>query len=346
MKAHWKKHPLQFKNPAQTSRDTMTERDVYYLVVEKDGQQGVGECAPIAGLSLENPAHLEDRLTQLCQDLEAGGIPLKLQRELNDWPSLAFGLETAVLDMKNKQSGMLYDSPFSRGEEGLPVNGLIWMGDADFQRSQLHQLYQKGFRTIKFKIGLDYFEKSLPLLEEARALDPNLEIRVDANGAFDHSTALKVMASLNILKVHSIEQPLKVGEWRQTADLVEEGLVPVALDEDLIHCSEDQMEELLETAIPHYLILKPSLIGGIRKCKQWIDLAEEVGVGYWVTSALESNLGLNAVAQFASTLEEAEQPQGLGTGGLFENNLASPLEMRGPELWIAEQKPVNTDGIL
>lgn len=332
MKASWAKRELIFKRAAGTSRGILLTKPTYYLKLQTENSLGWGECSLLPGLSLDDRPNYEEKLNEICSHLESTESPLSLLNELNDWPSIKFGLEMALADLGLLKLEFWQNSDFENGKSGIPINGLIWMGNADFQRSQLHQLYNKGFRCIKFKIGRDYWEGGRNLLEEARSLDSKLEIRVDANGAFEEKEARKVLEDLASLNVHSIEQPIGVGQWNILTKLIRETPIPIALDEELIFCPKDKMEELIASTTPHYLILKPSLIGGWENSRIWIELAKKYQLHYWTTSALESQLGLQWVARFAAAFP-VEIPQGLGTGSLYENNLDSDLEIIDQCLW-------------
>ena len=333
MKALWKKHILHFKRSAGTSRGSLMEKPSYLLYLQKEGRLGLGECSLLPGLSIDDKHDYEAQLDRFCRLWESGcsaeELRLNFQKE---WPSLWLGVEMAFLELENKEAGIYFPSLFASGRSGLLTNGLVWMGPDDYQWEQCQKLLENNFRCIKFKIGLDYFEKSEKLLQNLRDLSPDITIRVDANGAFDFELAKKVLKSLKSLNVHSIEQPLSVGSWKETNDLVSEDLIPIALDEDLIFCEQGREAELLATTEAQFIILKPSLLGGFERSDEWIDLAKENKMGFWVTSALEGNIGLQAIAQYAA-VKEIRIPQGLGTGSLFLNNFPSDLEMQGEFLW-------------
>lgn len=328
------KKQLHFKQPAGTSRGIYTTRDVWYILLTdtESARYGVGECAPLPALSCDDLPNYETLLSEACRQLVATGT---INREAwLPYPSLLFGLETAWRQF-HAHSLRLWDTPFSRGEAGIPINGLIWMGNFDEMYQRIEEKMKLGFRCIKLKIGAIDFEQELELLAHIRRhFSPQqIELRVDANGAFTPEDALDKLHRLACFDLHSIEQPIRAGQWSSMAALCQASPLPIALDEELIgiHSREEKIR-LLDTIRPRYIILKPSLHGGISGSEEWIALAEERGIGYWVTSALESNIGLNAIAQWCSTLHPT-LPQGLGTGLLFTDNIAYPLHIQGDCLW-------------
>lgn len=331
---------LHFKQPAGTSRGVYHTRRVWYLRVtdEQTGRYGIGECAPLPDLSCDAVSGYEEILAGLCRKFEQSGtIDYDLFRP---YPSMLFGLETALLHLK---AGNLqfYSTPFSAGKEGIPINGLIWMGNFEEMYRRIEEKMQLGFRCIKLKIGAIEFDKEVELLAHIRKhfSSEEIELRVDANGAFRPEDALEKLKVLSAFDLHSIEQPVQAGQWQVMAQLCRQTPFPIALDEELIGVnSREQKIELLETICPHYIILKPSLHGGIYGASEWIDLAAERGIGSWVTSALESNVGLNAIAQWCATLHP-ELPQGLGTGLLFTDNIDYPLQIKGDCLWFTPECP-------
>lgn len=327
-------YELHFKQPAGTSRGIYTTRKVWYirLTDENTGRSGIGECAPLPDLSCDNtPAYLSI-LKKHCLNLEKTE---EIDYEsLRPYPSMLFGLETAMRHME-RGSISLWDTPFSRGEEGITINGLIWMGNFEEMYARLEEKMKAGFKCIKLKIGAIDFNKELLLLSHIRKhfSAQDIEIRVDANGAFNPYDAMDKLNALNQFEIHSIEQPIKQGQWNAMKELCASTPLPIALDEELIGVNsiKDKIK-LLDTIRPQYIILKPSLHGGIHGSEEWIRLAKERGIGYWITSALESNIGLNAIAQWTATQEHI-LPQGLGTGQLFTDNIESPLYIKGERLW-------------
>jgi len=332
MKASVIEHKLQFKRPAGTSRGVLNHRRVWYLVLEKEGRTGVGECAPLPGLSAETIPGVERALALLAADPD--GFCARVDRQ-NMPSSIRFAVETALKDLEGGESQILFPSSFTRGETGIPINGLIWMGEPSFMKEQVRQKLDLGWRCIKFKIGALQFDEELAILKSIRAeySADDIILRVDANGGFSPDEVLDRLGQLAELDLHSIEQPIAKGQWSQMAQVCKQSPLDIAFDEELIGITarEDKIR-LLDTLAPHYLVLKPSLHGGMSGCDEWIELADERGVGWWVTSYLESNLGLNAIAQWAF-LKQPHLHQGLGTGQLFTNNMASPLEIRGDELF-------------
>ena len=293
---------------------------------------GIGECAPLPALSCDYLPNYAAILSDACRRIEETGA--FDTESLRPYPSILFGLETAF---RHYQAGSfaLWDTPFSRGEAGIPINGLIWMDKYEAMKAQIETKMKAGFRCIKLKIGAINFDEEMDLLRFIRRRFPanDLELRVDANGAFSPDEALDKLNQLAALDLHSIEQPICAGYWEDMARLAKETPLHIALDEELIGCNlPEKKRKLLETIRPQYIILKPSLHGGISGCNEWIAEAERLGIGWWITSALESNIGLNAIAQWCATLNNPLH-QGLGTGGLYINNVDLPLEVSGDCLW-------------
>ena len=327
---------LHFKQPAGTSRGVYTTRKIW-LVHLSDGQrQGVGECAPLPDLSCDA---MEDReygslLNKICEDFcMRGAID---DDALRDYPSMRFGLETALLNLQH--GDRLFDTAFSRGEAGIPINGLVWMGSYEEMLKRMESKLEQGFRCVKLKIGAIDFDQELELIKRIRSRFSfhEVELRLDANGAFPYEDALYKLELLSQYAIHSIEQPIRQGQWAYMAELCRESPLPIALDEELIGVNDMAMKRhMLNIIKPRYIILKPSLHGGMAGCREWIDTACDLGIGSWITSALESNIGLNAIAQFASAVygDHITMPQGLGTGQLFTDNIPMPLEIRGDQLW-------------
>ena len=319
-----------------------TERRIWLVTVSDGTAVGVGECAPLPQLSCEDIPNYGEVLRRFCDEVEqTGEIPYEA---LRDYPSMLFGLETAMLDVRcQKEDGrsVLFDTPFSRGEVGIPINGLVWMGNYDEMLRRLEEKLEKGFRCVKLKIGAIGFEQELELVKRIRDRFSfhEVELRLDANGAFRPDEALYKLELLSQYAVHSIEQPIRQGQWAMMAELCRESPLPIALDEELIGVNDPDMKRhMLNIIKPRYIILKPSLHGGMLGCREWIETARDMGIGSWITSALESNVGLNAIAQFASDVygDHITMPQGLGTGQLFTDNIPMPLEIRGDKLWISK----------
>ena len=327
---------LHFRQPAGTSRGVYTTRTIWLVRLTQGGRTGVGECAPLPDLScdaMDNDAY-NDLLTRACEDLcLSGHIDTDA---LRPYPSILFGLETAMLNLQN--GDRLFDTAFSRGEAGIPINGLVWMGNYDEMLRRIEEKLEKGFRCVKLKIGAIGFEEELSLVRHIRSRfsSHDVELRLDANGAFSCDNALRMLEQLSPYHVHSIEQPIRQGQWTQMSRLCQESTLPIALDEELIGINAPETKRhLLRVIKPCYIILKPSLHGGMAGCREWIDIARDMGIGSWITSALESNIGLNAIAQFAAAVygDDISMPQGLGTGQLFTDNIPMPLEIRGDQLW-------------
>ena len=336
MKYEIEERLLHFKQPAGTSRGIYTTRKIWLIHLSDGQREGLGECAPLPDLSCDAlPDHeYASILNKVCEDFcQSGEIDYD---SLRDYPSMLFGLETALLNLQN--GNRLFDTAFARGETGIPINGLVWMGNHDEMLQRLEEKMEKGFRCIKLKIGAIDFDQELDLIRRIRDRFSfhEVELRVDANGAFPYDEALYKLELLSQYNIHSIEQPIRQGQWAYMAELCRESPLPIALDEELIGVNDLAMKHhMLNIIKPRYIILKPSLHGGIAGCREWIATAREMGIGSWITSALESNIGLNAIAQFASSVygDYITMPQGLGTGQLFIDNIPMPLEIRGDQLW-------------
>jgi len=333
-KASYKKYLLEFKQPSGTSRGVLTEKPTWFIKIWDDAKPsviGIGECSILKGLSIDDAENYEDRLADVCKNINE--YIEDLNGKLLVFPSIIFGIETAMLDLKNGGKRILFPSAFTDGFEGIPINGLIWMGSIGFMKEQLRKKIEEEYRCIKIKIGAVEFEEELKLLNTLRQQYPHIEIRLDANGAFNLGEVKERLRRLSKHKIHSIEQPIKQGNWPAMAGLCKESPIPIALDEELIGINTySKKEELIASIKPQYLILKPSLLGGIKHCEEWIELANKYNIGWWTTSALESNIGLNAIAQWSFTLQ-SKMPQGLGTGQLYTNNIVSPLLIEDSKLW-------------
>ncbi|MDP2424281.1 MAG: o-succinylbenzoate synthase [Bacteroidales bacterium] len=324
LKATYHKLILQFHAPAATSRGYLDAKASYIISLydaENELIKGTGECSLIQGLSPDPESGYEEMLTRVCNNPQYNlsfSDPV-----LDPFPSIRFGLEMAWHDLKSGGKGVLFESDFTRGKAGIPINGLIWMGTKQSILQQIKACIDEGYRCIKMKIGAMNFEDEMGLLKKVRQEFPahEMELRLDANGAFHPIEALEKLKRLSDYELHSIEQPIKAGQWEAMARLCENPPVPVTLDEELFAKGADENKEQLLRAIhPQYLVLKPSMLGGFSKSKEWIALANNANIGWWITSALESNIGLNAIAQWTYTLNNPGY-HGLGTGKLFSNNL-------------------------
>ena len=333
---------LHFLQPAGTSRGVYNTRLSFYLKLTSDEQPnvvGVGECANLPDLSCDamSPNEYERKLRTFCDEYERTGV---IDYEaMRAYPSMLFGLETAVAQFNTKGSLNFFDTPFGRGEEGILINGLVWMGTFDEMFERLEAKLKAGFHCIKIKIGAIDFERELQLIRHIRASFSrnDIELRVDANGGFKPKEALAHMEALAQYDIHSIEQPIKQYQWTEMARLCAATSLPIGLDEELIGVNERQKKiELLDTIRPQYIVLKPSLHGGMAGTEEWIQLARERNIGSWITSALESNVGLNAIAQLTASIygSNIRHAQGLGTGQLFADNIEMPLKVVGDQLWI------------
>jgi o-succinylbenzoate synthase len=339
------KRTFHFDFDARTSRGQMRERHSWFLKVKNNltNAEGVGEAAPLPGLSSETHDEVEEQLGDIIQKINSGILVVQevgtLEQVQNVFPqalssSVRCALETALLDMCRGGRKTIFDNAFSRGEAGIPTNGLIWIGGMDSMLQQVSIKIHDGFRTLKIKIGSLDFEKEIDILQyiKRKYFRENIVIRLDANGAFKPNDAMYKLGELSKWGIHSIEQPIMAGQHEFMAELCQKSPIPIALDEELIGVgTREKRIELLENVKPQYLILKPSLLGGFYSCQQWIDLAEGRGIGWWITSALESSIGLNAVAQFTAQYP-VTIPQGLGTGQIYSDNIVSPLEINKGEL--------------
>ena len=334
MKIDIEERVLHFKQPAGTSRGVYTERRSWFVRISDGQRTGIGECAPLPQLSCDDIPDYAEVLRGFCDQVEqTGEIPYEA---LRDYPSMLFGLETA---MQTLHLPLLFDTAFSRGEVGIPINGLVWMGSYEEMLQRMEQKLEQGFRCVKLKIGAIDFDHELDLIKRIRQRFSHheVELRVDANGAFSYEDALYKLELLSQYNIHSIEQPIRQGQWFYMSELCRESPLPIALDEELIGVNEpDQKRHMLNIIRPRYIILKPSLHGGMMGTREWVSIARDMGIGSWITSALESNVGLNAVAQLCADIygDQITMPQGLGTGQLFTDNIPMPLEIRGDKLWI------------
>jgi o-succinylbenzoate synthase len=338
LKAKWFKHLLKFRFEAGTSRGVYTEKETFFLKIsdtENPAVFGLGEIAPLKGLSIDYIPDFEQVLNNICDtfnslDLEVfpWNLNIILSQLIDDaFPSIKFGFETGLLDFMNGGKRLIFDNDFIDGRKAIPINGLVWMGSKEFMVSQVEEKLQSGFDTIKLKIGAINFQDELSILASIRERysAEQISLRVDANGAFSVEEAEEKLRQLSLYQLHSIEQPIRARQPEAMADLNEKGILPIALDEELIGITDYvQKMQLLKKIKPQYIILKPTLLGGLQHCREWIEIATRLQIGWWMTSALESNIGLNAIAQFTAEYKNI-LPQGLGTGSLYHNNIESPL---------------------
>lgn len=340
MKVEFRKHTLIFKFDAGTSRGVLKTRDVWYIFLQDENTPsltGIGEIAPLKGLSHDDRPDFEATLASVRERLRSldGNLLWKMNiaeaLDIVDFPSIVFGIETALSDLiHGGRRKIMPESDFFDGRRAIPINGLIWMGDREFMREQIERKLAEGYTCLKMKIGALDFDTELSLIEMIRKeySAERIVLRLDANGAFDKNNAMEVLERLSGYAIHSIEQPIRQGRTELMAYLCRHSPIPVALDEELIGIHDfGEKKRLLETCRPPYIILKPSLLGGFRACDEWIDLAISLRIGWWITSALESNIGLNAIAQYTASKTDSLVPQGLGTGQLYTNNISSPLEI-------------------
>ena len=332
MKATYHRYILNFKQASGTSRGILKTKETWFLILKSKGKQGIGECGLFRGLSIDDRPDYEEKIKWVCNNISLGLEALLL--ETIEFPSIQFGLETAFKSLESEDPFQLFPSKFTKSEDSIPINGLIWMGSETFMKNQIADKIDAGFSCIKIKIGAIDFQTEINLLRSIRNqfTSKDTELRVDANGAFQPSEALEKLKILSDFDIHSIEQPIKQGQINDMAKLCEKTPLPIALDEELIGVfAVTKKQELLQTINPHYVILKPSLIGGFAGSDEWIKFAEKQNIGWWITSALESNVGLNAIAQYTYT-KQSLLPQGLGTGSLFTNNFESPLQVKNGTL--------------
>lgn len=311
----------------------MNEKETWFIIIEDDNKKGIGECGILRGLSADDRDDYEEKLQWTCDNIHLG--EKALWEALLAFPSIQFGVEMAFRSLKSEAPFMLFPSDFTTGEKSIAINGLVWMGEPEFMKQQIEEKLATGFRCIKLKIGAIDFEKELELLAFIRShfSSEQVEIRVDANGAFSLDLALDKLNQLDKYELHSIEQPIKQNNIEAMAGLCKKTPFPIALDEELIGVfTIEDKEKIIQKIKPQYIILKPSFIGGFRGTQEWITLAEKYNIGWWITSALESNIGLNAIAQW-TFLQNNTMPQGLGTGGLYTNNFDCPLEVTQGQLW-------------
>ncbi|PIF62714.1 MULTISPECIES: o-succinylbenzoate synthase [unclassified Flavobacterium] len=346
MKATYHKYILNFKRPSGTSRGVMTEKETWFIVLEQDGKKGIGECGILRGLSIDDCSDYEEKLQWTCDAIHLGKD--QLWEALMEFPSIQFGVEMAFQSLESENPFLLFPSDFTNGTKSILINGLVWMGEESFMKQQIEEKLAQGFQCIKLKIGAIDFDKELQLLRFIREhfTPEQVEIRVDANGAFSENLALDKLMQLSEFKLHSIEQPIQKNHTDSMAELCKITPFPIALDEELIGVfTLIEKEQLLEKIKPQYIILKPSFIGGFRGTQEWISLAEKHKIGWWITSALESNIGLNAIAQW-TFLQHNLMPQGLGTGALYTNNFDCPLEVSQGQLWYKKELDWKFDFVL
>jgi o-succinylbenzoate synthase len=327
MKASFFPYRLEFKQASGTSRGILKSKETWFIKIEDEHATGFGECGMFRGLSCDDRPDFESKLKWVCHHIDLGLEQLLI--ELIDFPSIQFGLEMAFLDLLSDSSNVLFPSKFTSGKGSIPINGLIWMGDEQFMKSQIRSKIDAGFDCLKIKIGAIDFDTELSLIKAIRKEYDveTIELRVDANGAFSPLEAMEKLKRLSDFNLHSIEQPIRQGQFDAMAELCAHAPLPIALDEELIGIHDvTKRGLLLQTINPQYIILKPTLVGGFSGSQSWIDLAEKQSVDWWITSALESNIGLNAIAQWTYQLN-VNRPQGLGTGALYTNNIEAPLKI-------------------
>ena len=343
MKATYHKYILEFKIPSGTSRGVMTHKETWFIIIENDQKKGIGECGILRGLSCDDRPDYEEKLAWACANIHIGIN--QLWEALIEFPSIQFGVEMAFQSLASENPFLLFPSAFTKGLKSIPINGLIWMGNEAFMKQQIETKLTEGFHCLKLKIGAIDFDEELKLLSQIRQnfTSEQVEIRVDANGAFDITEALNKLNQLSGFKLHSIEQPIQKNNTDSMSELCKTSPIPIALDEELIGVfSFEEKEQLLVKIKPQYIILKPSFVGGFRGTNEWISLADKYQIKWWITSALESNIGLNAIAQW-TFLKQNTMPQGLGTGALYNNNFECQLEVSDGQLWFKRNKDFHFD---
>lgn len=333
MKVTFQHRKLAFKRPSGTSRGILKTKDTYFVLIQEEDRIGKGECSPLSGLSIDDRPEYNDMLEQISKN---PALYLEdLAGTLKEWPSIRFGLEMAHRDLETNDDHCYYENEFFQGSKSIDINGLIWMGEVSYMKEQIKNLLGRGFSCLKMKIAAIPFDEEVNILKSIRKefSASDLILRVDANGGFRNEEALEKLNILSELVIHSIEQPIRQGQWNEMANLCEKSPIPIALDEELITMIDHgERKEMLRTIQPQYIILKPSLVGGFQSSEEWISIADDHQIGWWITSALESNVGLNAISQWTAEIG-AKGYQGLGTGSLFTNNVASPLTLDGERLF-------------
>lgn len=327
---------LRFIRPAVTSRGALTVKETYYIGLtdtSRPGVEGIGECALFRGLGCDDRPDYAAMVNLVCDSFNTS-------RELPDltpWPSIRFGVEMALRSLQAGGNGIVWPSEWTRGVgQGIKINGLVWMDSPDRMEKSAFAKAESGFDCIKFKIGACDFNAEVRMIERLRRQygPDRVEIRLDANGAWrDDDEAIARLRRLAPLDIHSLEQPIKARNEEMMQCVVANSPIPIALDEELIGRDPDtEATRLLDLIRPAYIILKPSLCGGFSGAERWIAEADRLGIGSWATSALESNIGLNAIAQWTARNGIPAMPQGLGTGALYRNNIESPLRLDGQYL--------------
>ncbi len=325
MNAKFYKYKLNFKRPAGTSRGVLHQKETYFIEINHNNKKGIGEAALFKGLSADDVPNYEEKLQWTIDNIHLSYDTIL--DKLKNYSSIIFGLEQAFKSLNSTNPLLLYPSDFTNGKTKIPINGLVWMGEKQFMFEQIKQKINEGYRVIKLKIGAIDFQDELDLLKYIRSQfsAKEIEIRVDANGAFQPDNALEKLKRLSKFDIHSIEQPIKAGQFEKMYELCQKSPLDIALDEELIGYNYKVNKfEFLNKIQPQYIILKPALHGGFIGTNSWIETAEQLNIGWWITSALESNIGLNAIAQFTAD-KRVKIPQGLGTGSLFTNNFKTPL---------------------
>jgi len=342
--ANFKEYILKFKFPAKTSKNILIEKKTWFLFLKSDNNIGIGECSFVNHLSRKNEQQINQKLKEICNKINNNIELQEILNNLNDYPGIKFAIETAIIDLKTKGNKILFPSEFTEGKKGIKINGLIWIDNKDNVIKQIEKKLDEKYSCIKLKIGSMNLDEELEILSKIRKISFDVEIRLDANGAFNYTNALDIINYLKKFNIHSIEQPIPPGNFEAMQYLCKKSPIPIALDEELIF-STCNKQWLLDTIKPHYLVLKPGLLGGFNNTLEWIKLANERKINWWVTSALESNIGLNAISQWTFTLKN-QLTQGLGTGQLYSNNISSPLFLKGEFLYFDQQQKWDLSNII
>lgn len=357
MKIRWKKHRLEFTFQAGTSRGVLTHKDTWYFIGEDNGKEFYGECGPLKGLSIDDRPDFESKLDTVCEHLNRRSIhawntfgfieSLVPELQLIGFPSIIMALETLQFDFLHESKREIFESSFYTFTAPIAINGLVWMNDPDHMYQQAIKKIEAGYTCVKLKVGAIDFEKECWVLEKIREQysEEQVILRVDANGAFTHQDVWQKLEKLSEYHIHSIEQPIKPMQHELMRQLCKDAALEIALDEELIGISSlEEKEHMLEELNPPFIILKPTLLGGFLATEEWIKAADYRGIEWWMTSALESNIGLNAICQFTSTFP-IYMPQGLGTGSLYHNNINSPLTVNSGNIYYDNTKPWDFNGL-
>lgn len=334
---------MQYRHSALSGAELSEERvaESYGLLVAQEFAHFLHNWRQLSGdaRNLDTQVPIQDLLCDVDPWLSA--IRFALETVYQQWSQCVALDQQHHSSERSTSSWELWPNAFSAGSEGITINGLIWMGNFEQMSARITAKLEQGYHCVKLKIGAIDFERELDLLSQIRErfTKEQLELRVDANGAFKPHEAMRKLELLSAFDLHSIEQPIKAGQWSALRELCESSPLPIALDEELIGVKRrEDRQRLLDAIYPQYIVLKPTLHGGLCGTLEWIEEAQQRDIGYWLTSALESNVGLNALSQWLAQYEHP-LPQGLGTGQLYTNNLPIPLSLKGDQLWLNAMSP-------